>query len=472
MTSSASAQGDLEGDFPAVQDSRLRRRIFTVAFVVRLAYIVLAHTYRVRPDMDHFNFGWEMGRIGRSLALGHGYADPFVPNTGPTAWSPPLYTLLIGAVFRLFGIYSSASAFVLEALNSIFSAITAVAVFEIGSRCYTRRIGLWSGWLWALHPAAMQYAVRWIWEMTLTTAIFAWLFVLTLRMAGVGSLQRVDEPQRQGWRQWLWFGLGSGALVLTNPSPVTMLPIFAIFALASPGCRLRRLRDAALAALLATCMVAPWAMRNWIVFHRFIPLRDNLSAENYMGNGPWSTGFPWGTTVPLENLRLQREYAAMGEPAWTADRGAKAKLWIAQHPRTFVRLSIKRAYMFWAGVPKSVQEGALVEYGRLIDFQFVSLAGLFGLALAVRRRSAGWPLFASALVLLPLPYYLVTVQARFRHVLEPLLFVLGTMLFASAAPGQFGASTALAFRSSGLGRLLARLAPWFRGETAPASHRA
>jgi hypothetical protein len=37
-------------------------------------------------------------------------------------------------------------------------------------------------------------------------------------------------------------------------------------------------------------------------------------------------------------------------------------------------------------------------------------------------------------LLLPLPYYLVTVQARFRHPLEPLIAVLGVYLFRSTEP--------------------------------------
>ena len=55
---------------------------------------------------DHFGFGWEMGRIARSLALGQGYANPFNGLSGPTAWTPPLYPLLMAASFKMFGIYT------------------------------------------------------------------------------------------------------------------------------------------------------------------------------------------------------------------------------------------------------------------------------------------------------------------------------------------------------------------------------
>src|SRR5258707_931365 len=78
--------------------------IFLVALLVRLVYVTVAHSYRFHPILDHFEFGWEAGRVGRSLALGQGFADPFVPTgTGPTAWLPPLYPMIIAAVFRVFG---------------------------------------------------------------------------------------------------------------------------------------------------------------------------------------------------------------------------------------------------------------------------------------------------------------------------------------------------------------------------------
>ena len=35
----------------------------------------------------------------------------------------------------------------------------------------------------------MQYAVRWPWEMTITTALFTFVLVLALRMRGIGSCE-------------------------------------------------------------------------------------------------------------------------------------------------------------------------------------------------------------------------------------------------------------------------------------------
>ena len=77
-----------------------------IAFSVRVLTILILHTYKFRTSESNFGFGWEMGRIAESLALGEGFSNPFHGTTGPTAWEPPLTPFLIAGVFKLFGIYS------------------------------------------------------------------------------------------------------------------------------------------------------------------------------------------------------------------------------------------------------------------------------------------------------------------------------------------------------------------------------
>src|SRR5438309_11953071 len=62
-----------------------------IALILRLWVIFVTHTYNFKTVDDNFSFGYEMGRIGRSLASGQGFANPFNETTGPTAWEPPLY---------------------------------------------------------------------------------------------------------------------------------------------------------------------------------------------------------------------------------------------------------------------------------------------------------------------------------------------------------------------------------------------
>jgi 4-amino-4-deoxy-L-arabinose transferase-like glycosyltransferase len=402
--------------------------IFWAALFVRILYITLAHTYRVRPYEDHFDFGWEMARIARALVTGFGYSDPFITgHTGPTAWLPPAYTLLIAGAFRLFGVYTPLSAWMLLAVNSIFSAATVLAIYEIAERCFDRRVALWSAWIWAIYPAAMQYAVRWVWEMSLTTMLFAWVLVIALRVRGIGE---IAGSNAQTTRPWLVFGLLWGLIALSNPSLLLFLPVCGLWMLFGAQRKPAALGKAVLAGIVFFACLAPWAWRNWTVFHAFIPIRGNFGAELYLGNAPDSIGMPWGTSITSE--QDLGEYTRLGEVQYVKQRGERAKAYIAAHRKRFFDLSLKRFYFFWAGVPHPLDRAPWVEYFRELNYCLFSITGLLGLALALKRKIPAAALFAWAFLLLPLTYYFITVQARFRHPLEPLIAILTVYLFQSA----------------------------------------
>jgi Predicted membrane protein (DUF2079) len=429
------------------ESSRLFRApsaMFWAGFVVRVLYITLVHTYRVRLGEDHLQFGWEMGRIARALVTGYGFADPFTGHSGPTAWSPPLYPLLIAGVFKIFGVYTAASAWVLLVINSVFSAATSSVIYEIAMRCFqptgrARKIALWSGWLWALYPAAMQFAVRWFWDMCITTFLFSKVIVIALRVRGIGEEGSPDKSrvETQTTGRWVAFGVLSGLIGLLNSTLLLFLPVCGFWMLlgafrrrASLGPVLLR---GALSCVLVLAVLAPWVVRNWTVFHAFIPMRGNLGAELHQSVLAGHEGFPWGPTIPVcEVCPVFQEYRQMGEYAYVQRENQLAKREIRDHKLRFVQYSLKRFYFFWVSVPKPVEKGVLIEAAREANYFFLSLSGLLGLALALKRRIPGAVLFAWAFALVPLVYYFITVQARFRHPLEPIITILTVYLFQSA----------------------------------------
>jgi hypothetical protein len=443
---------------------RLPWRMFWAGFAVRVLYITLAHSYHIRLLQDHFQFGWEIGRIARALATGFGYSDPFTGHTGPTAWSPPLYPLLLAAVFKLFGVYTPLSAWVILVINSLFSAAIAPAVYEIAHRCYdaahqnpnrshdagrprsNRSVALWSGWLWALYPAACQYAVHWVWEMSITACLFTWVLVIALRVRDIGDPNQPGDPSQprsdnQTTLLWALFGILWAMIFLSNSTLVLFLPICGLWMLLGPKRERTNspiLSKATLAAVLFLACTAPWVYRNWTVFHAFIPSRGNLGAELYQSMLPENNGFPWGTTVPNYDTNAEfKTYQALGELAYVQQKNDLAHALIHAHPHRFTGYALKRAFFFWVSVPHPIEKGWIgwiAELARETDFCFLSLAGLMGLALSIRRRiPAAW-LFAWAFVLLPIPYYFITSGARFRHSLEPLICILAVYLFQSTTP--------------------------------------
>ncbi len=427
-----------------VADQRFRapRSIFWTGLLIRVLYITLAHTYRVRLAQDHLQFGWEMGRVARALATGYGYADPFTGHTGPTAWVPPLYPLFIAAVFKLFGVYTPLSAWVIFTINSIFSAATAPAVYEIAARSFqregparARKIALWSAWLWALYPGAMQYAVRWVWDMAVTAFLFTRVLVLALRTRAIGENPPTLNPQTLA--RWAEFGLLWGCIALLNSTILLFLPVCGLWmALGAIKQRLPLapvLVKATIAGTIFLACLAPWTIRNYRVFHAFVPIRGNLGAELHDSILESYNGFTVGTRVPIcEVCPDYIEYKQMGEYAWVQREGRIAREIILTHKQRFFQYALKRFYFYWISVPKPYDHGFLDEFLRVLNYSFASIAALLGLALALHRRVPASILFAWAFALLPLMYYFVTVQARFRHPLEPLMTILIVYLFQSA----------------------------------------
>jgi hypothetical protein len=437
---------------------RLPWRMFWIGLAVRVLYITLAHSYHFRAFLDHFQFGWEVGRIARALATGYGYADPFTGHTGSTAWSPPLYPLILAGIFKLFGIYTPLSAWAILVVNSIFSAAVAPAVYEIATRCYdarnpnpNRSVALWSGWLWALYPAASQYAVHWVWETSVTAGLFAWTLVVALRVRGIGDCGIGDQPTTTGnptqalrktTLLWAIFGILWAMIYLSNPTLVLFLPICGIWMLLGSQPTPRGLSQAALAGVLFLACIAPWIYRNWLAFHAFIPSRSNFGAELYQSMLPEHEGFPWGITVSfVENDPEYLRYKALGEIAYVQRKSVLAHALIHAHPQRFIAYALKRVYFFWVGVPHPMEKGLkgwFVEVVREMDFCFLSLAGLMGLALSLHRRIPAAGLFAWAFLLLPVPYYFITSGARFRHPLEPLICIFAVYLFQSTTRRKTG----------------------------------
>jgi hypothetical protein len=166
-------------------------------------------------------------------------------------------------------------------------------------------------------------------------------------------------------------------------------------------------------------------------------MRGNLGAELHQSVLAEHQGFPWGATIPVcEACPVFQQYRQMGEAAYVHREGELARQEIGAHKLRFVEYSLKRFYFFWVSLPKPAEKGVLIEAVREMNYFFVSLAALLGLGLALKQRIPGAVLFAWAFALVPLTYYFITVQARFRHPLEPIMTILAVFLFQSATKRQ------------------------------------
>ncbi len=395
--------------------------IALLAFFLRVGWIVIGHTYRFKSADNNFSFGWEMGRIAASLASGHGFSNQFGPPTGPTAWEPPLYPYMAAGVFVLFGIYSKLSAFVLLTINSAFSALTCVPIFLIARRMFSQKVGVWSAWAWALLPNVMFWCTRAVWETSLSALLLALAIWLCLMM-----------EELEGWIPWFGFGLLWGVIALNGTSLLSFLPAAGLWVWyrRSNGGK-NSLAGVALASAVFFATIAPWLIRNYETFGKFIFIRDNFGAELRLGNGPGADGMLMDYLDPPHSPQAMRQVLSMGEVAYIALRKEQALAYIEQDYLRFAKLSLTRFFYFWAGPPKVNQEWWLTQAKNSL-FLASSVLSLWGLGRALRLRKTGVWLFFWLMLLYPSIYYFVYAIPRYRHPIEPEMTILCVFLITEA----------------------------------------
>jgi len=413
--------------------------ITLIAAAARLAFAIYESRQISPQALSLIPFQTETGHIAYSLATGKGFSSPFQRDTGPTAWLTPVYPVLLAGVFKLFGVYTLRSFYAAVLLNILFSAATCLPVFFAGKRIAGLGVASAAAWLWALFPNGILIPFEWIWDTCLSALLAAALLWATLLLRNSKCL-----------RDWALYGLVWGLTLLTNPALALLFPILLVWA-AFP---LRRdwrssLPRPLLAAAIAIACCIPWTIRNYVQFHKFIPLRSNFPFELYIGNNENYDDThrfrPGAITQDREILR----YLRMGETAFMEEEQRKAFAFIAAHPRIEVRLLALRFVDFWLGTSTPVAAFAQADSLaiRLVLFcnYLAPLGALLEIVVLVARMNTyAIPLIAFPLVF-PLLYYLTHTSLRYRHPIDAAVFLLfaagvGGLLQIRAARRQLSAT--------------------------------
>lgn len=429
-------------------DAVLGRSLSSVLFpmvalglVLRLMVASFAFVGVADPADGHGNFGWELGWTARSIALGHGFASPFVPLTGPTALVPPLFPYLLAGIFKIFGLYTRNAAFATLALDSLFSALTCIPLYLSTRNSLGPKAARWAGWSWVVYPYAVYFSAGIVWEFALTGLLFATCF---------WRAQSLDR--KPSLRTWAGFGLLCGLTALSNPSTLPVLLLLLLLAAWRAGRAGRAGRTArtarwnlaawtraAVAALALTAVLAPWTVRNYKVMHILCPMRDGFWLEFWAGNAGDSSESNPAWAHPASNPVEMQRYQQLGETAYMESKHTMARRFVASHPRWFAVVTARRFVRYWTGVwsfSRSYLRSQPLDVPNF--FLCTALTGgmLLGLVRWLRRalwdrssRDALMPYLLSVLVF-PVPYYLTHASMDYRQPIESIILVLVVASFA------------------------------------------
>lgn len=400
--------------------------IFLVALLLRLGGLTYFRFLHPSPIAgDYWGPSAEIGQIAASVARGQGFSSPYMAPTGPTAQQPPVFPYLVAGVFKLFGIFTAASAFVVLSLDCLFSSITAVFVLLIGKRTFGPTVGVLAAWGWVFWPSAAFTPVTHLWHDSLGTLLFTMAFWATLRMEGSFRITG-----------WLGLGLLWAIAGLTNPAVLAPMPFLLGWLCFRRGRRREPWASQLAAAVLAFALaLLPWMVRNYLTFGGRIFLLDDFGEVLHMGNHPGVTAaHVHPVLLPTGSPEEWKEYQTLGESAYMAKKQRQALRYIEDHPITYAKLCVERFGEFWIWTGNNVPFATiLTSPGANLIYFLLPALGVWGLFLCFRNRVGFRMPFFLTLCTFPLVYLATAVYPRFRHPIEPELVVLGAYALAVAA---------------------------------------
>jgi len=365
--------------------------ILCIAIVVRLP-VVWAHVH----DPRLAGMFTEHAAIAHSWLRGQGYSGAFPGTTNPTAWFSPLPTFFLVLLFTFLTALTSAR--IVLTLNLFFSAATAMGIVLVGKELVGTRAAAIAAWIW----------VFWYYYAVLLLFLDETSLSALLLVVGIWGLLRV-ERSRRAW-QWVAFGIFWSVCCLVSPAFVSVLACYWLWMSVRAAREFVVWRRGVVISILAFAVtLAPWVVRNYLAFGRFIFVRSDLPAEVYYANHEGLGSAPADySSFPAAN---HAEYQRLGEVAYMDKKKALVIQYVQNHPAEFLRRTWMRIISFWT-VPRG------------IGMWVVSVGAFIGLGLAmIKLRAKAMPL-AIPMIFFPLVYYFVWAFPKHRHPIEPAILLL------------------------------------------------
>jgi 4-amino-4-deoxy-L-arabinose transferase-like glycosyltransferase len=282
--------------------------IILLTVLIRVVWVLLVPVVPVSDSHAYDVFA-------QNLANGNGYG--WEAET-PTAYWPAGTSFIYSIFYRILGHHY----WPIVTLNLALSGFTAWACMQLAEAWFNRRTAIIAGLLFALLPSQIQFTT-----VLASELIFNALILLALFVWFHARLPLVQRAALTG-------------VILAGASyirPTAML--IPILLLGIDWLKHRKslltLKAGVIIVVLIGLLIAPWSIRNTLLFGQFVTISTNGGANLWMGNNPNSTG---------GYMDLPAEVADMNEAVRDDYLKEQAVAYIKQEPGIFALRTTQRIF--------------------------------------------------------------------------------------------------------------------------------
>lgn len=418
-------------------------RIFLIALFIRLVPVVVMRNLGIGLD-DMFQYDM----LARSIAAGDGYrwyAELDLPTVLPylqldltsidydargvlTSFRPPLYPAFLALIYFVFGA-GVKRFFVARLVQTVMAASIAPLTYALARHLFPDRepAARISAWAITLYPMLVIY------PLSLATENLFFVLVLFSILALLKAKESVEVPiaKKEAFVFFLartrWFIL-SGILLGLTCLTRSVAQIFAVIAVAWVWIFLKERKRALVVLLMTVVVVAPWVVRNSLLYGQFTGIESALGYDLYLGYHPQGTGtFQYPQSLDLMTIMNDAERDKIGIQSTlkfiNADPGRIFTLFLHRTGYFFGLERRALTYFYSNGYFGYIPALALGGIFSLfcLPFVFVSISAVAGLAMTQWRKET-WltVLFFAGYVT---PHLLIISEDRFHLTTVPFLAV-------------------------------------------------
>jgi Gpi18-like mannosyltransferase len=287
--------------------------------ILRLVWIFVMPTY---PETD---FMWYHVK-GVELSQGKGFLNGIYPYyTGtpghPTAFRPIGYPGTLALLYFVFG----SNLIVGKLFNVVLSTLIMFLTYKLAKQFFNEKIALITLALYAFSPLAIAYN-----SIHCSEIIFSAVLMLSVYL-----FFNKNNP--------ILIGLLIGYLTLIRPIGMFIPLIFAFFMFIKKDLQLKKKFTYIVAfALAVAVVVAPWLIRNTIVFGEPV-FSTNGGYVIFVNNNDEATG-SWSDPYKYKNSPFLQYRTDTGFDEMAIHKVGKelAYKWIKENPGRFLKLAVKR----------------------------------------------------------------------------------------------------------------------------------
>lgn len=334
--------------------------------------------------------------LARRVGDGYGFsfAQAWWPNTGanePTSHWSFAYTLYLVGVYTVFG-YHPLAARLVQAI--VAGVLMPLLVYRIGTRVFTRRIGLLAAALVAVYLYLAHYAAA------LMTESFYICGILWSLDAAMGLFERIPlggqeipvENSRLRARGVL-LGVALAVTVLLRQVILPFVPLLLLWA----GWPLQQRRGSRLAGrmlamitLILVAFILPWSIRNYLLFQEVTLLNTNAGYAFFWSNHPVHGRTPIGHIAQETDTSYQElipaELRHLNEAALEKALLRRSVGFVLDDPGRYLILSLARIppyFLFWP----TAESSTVNNLARVASAGWLVPLASAGIALSVFRET-------------------------------------------------------------------------------------